>query len=51
MKGSAMAFVRGVCGVVSTTLMPSEANTASEAAVNVASRSPMRWVYRCCGFF
>jgi hypothetical protein len=39
---SAGAFIRGVCGAVSTTSMPVDANTASKAAVNFASRSRIR---------
>jgi hypothetical protein len=42
----AIAFIRGACGAVSATSMPIEADTASNAAVNLASRSRIRWVKR-----
>jgi hypothetical protein len=41
---SAIAFIRGACGAVSAMSTPIEANTASNAAVNLASRSRIRWV-------
>lgn len=39
--------MRGVCGAVSNTSMPIEANTASKASANVASRSRTSRVKRC----
>lgn len=39
---SAKAFIRGACGAVRTISIPIEVNTASNAAVNFASRSRMR---------
>ena len=44
---SARAFIRGVCGAVSTPSMLMAANTVSKAAVNFASRSRIRYLNRC----
>lgn len=41
---SAIAFMRGACGAVVTTSIPQAVNTASRAAVNLESRSLIRWV-------
>jgi hypothetical protein len=41
-----MAFIFGVCGAVMIAVMPAALNTASNAAVNLASRSRMGWVKR-----
>lgn len=41
---SAIALIRGACGTVFTTSIPQVVNTASNAAVNLASRSRIRWV-------
>jgi hypothetical protein len=40
---SAIAFIRGACGAVGTTSIPQAVNTASNAAVNLESRSRIRW--------
>jgi hypothetical protein len=51
---SAIAFIRGACGAVSTTPTPIEASTASKAAVNLASRSrnqvgePVSGLFKIC---
>jgi len=49
---SAIEFMRGACGAVITTFIPQAVNTASNAAVNLESRSRIRWVLRhevaCC---
>jgi len=39
---SAIAFIRGACGAVATTSIPQPVNTASNAAVNLESRSRIR---------
>ena len=41
---SAMAFIRGACGAVMTTSIAQAVNTASNAAVNLASLSRIRWL-------
>src|SRR5215475_5192418 len=44
MNRSATAFMRGACGAVIMTVTPIEPNTASNAVVNFASRSRIKWV-------
>ena len=44
---SAMAFMRGACGAVVTASIPQAVKTASNAAVNLESRSRIRCVSPC----